>query len=432
MLVSADWVLPVDRPPIRSGAVVTNDDLIVAVGSWADLGARYPDEERHHFAGCVLTPGLVNAHTHLTLTALAGVVPPAPFAEWLPRLVAALRPWEIADHEASGIIGAEQCLLGGVTVVGDIAYGAAEVVSAMHAGLGGVYYWEVLGITAEELSGTLAQLRFPASAESLGTRGLAGLSPHSPYTSGPSLLRATHDEAARLHAPVAIHVAESVNERELMHAGTGALAGTAGRTAQGFVAPGTSTVAYLAGLGVLEGATAVHVCELEDGDVDLLVASVRGVVTCPRSNRYLSNNPPQAAPLLAAGLAVGIGTDSAASNSDLDLLGEVRALSKAEPELPAGTLVEIATRLGSRAIGVADRYGTLSPGNQADLAVFDLGATANPERALVERGGSACARAVASAGAWRVLDGALIAPDTRAAVRAEQAKQRSLAALAEL
>ena len=73
---------------------------------------------------------------------------------------------------------------------------------------------------------------------------------------------------------------------------------------------------------MLDGTTAVHLCHLEDGDIARLAATVRGAVTCPRSNLYLHNAPPLVEPLLAAGIAVGVGTDSAASNADLDLLGE--------------------------------------------------------------------------------------------------------------
>ena len=224
MLVSADWVVPVNREPLRDGAVVTCGDVVVAVGLRSELEARYPAEARSHFAGCVVSPGLVNAHTHLTLTALAGVVPSLPFAEWLPRLVAALKPWEIADHEASGVVGAELSLASGVTVVGDIAYGAAEVASASRAGLGGVYYWEVLGLDAPSLPAELQRLRYPELQHAFGSRVVTGLSPHSPYTSGPGLLRAVHDTAERFGVPVAIHVAESAAESELMHLGTGPLA----------------------------------------------------------------------------------------------------------------------------------------------------------------------------------------------------------------
>jgi cytosine/adenosine deaminase-related metal-dependent hydrolase len=423
-------VLPVNREPIPDGAVVIVGDTIVAVGTRADLEARFPAEKAEHFPGCVVTPGLVNAHTHLTLTALAGVVPSLPFAEWLPRLVAALKPWEIADHEASGVVGAELCLSAGVTVVGDIAYGAAEVASASRAGLGGVFYWEVLGIEAADLPSALAELRFPETPNAFGPRVVPGLSPHSPYTSGPALLREVHDSAKLRGAPVAIHVAESLAEKELMLRGTGALAGTAKRVAHGFAPPGVGTVAYLSDLGVLDGATVVHLCQLEDGDLARLADTVRGAVTCPRSNLYLHNTPPDVGRLLDARIAVGVGTDSAASNSDLDLLGEVRALHRSEPAIPYATLVAMATTSGARAIGVSDRLGELTAGYQADLAVFALGETADPERALVERGGTATLRAVASGGAWRVREGELVAHDARAAERAGDAERASRDALA--
>jgi len=429
-LVSAEWVLPVCTPAILDGAVLVDGDRIVAVGPRAELDAAIPaDAPRDHFAGCVLTPGLVNAHTHLTLTALAGVVPPAPFAEWLPSLVAAMKPWEIEDHEASGVIGAEESLLSGVTVVGDIAYGAAEVASASRAGLGGVYYWELLGIHAEQIDDDLARLRYPETEDVYGPRVVCGLSPHSPYTSGPELLRAVHDAAADLRVPVATHVSESLGEVELLMSGTGPLAAVAGRTAFGFTPPGTSTVAYLDGLGALSGVTAVHVCHLSAEDIALLVRSARGIVTCPRSNRYLDNPPPRIAPLLEAGLPVGVGTDSSASNHDLDLLAEIRVLQAAEPTLTAEQLLSIATIGGAAAIGVDEGFGTLEPGKFADLAVFAV-AGSDPLQAIMERGGRDTIRAVMSGGEWRVAGGRLLVTDAEAAERGACATQLAREAFA--
>lgn len=430
-LVSADWVLPVASPPIRDGAVLVSGDRILAVGPRAQLEAAVAvDVERDHFGGCTMTPGLVNAHTHLTLTALSGVVPPAPFHEWLPRLVLAMKPWEIADHAASGVIGAEQSLLSGVTVVGDIAYGAAEVSSASAAGLGGVYYWELLALHAEQVAEHLDYLRYPARPDAFGPRVVCGLSPHSPYTSGPGLLRAVRDRAAELRVPVAIHVAESAAEVQLLAEGNGPLSAVASRTAYGFTPPGTSTVAYLAQIGALRGATAVHCCHLGDGDIELLAAHARGVVTCPRSNRYLGNPPPRIGPLSAAGVSVGIGTDSAASNDDLDLRAELRALAAAEPELTADTLLAIATARGAAAIGVGDRFGALAAEMQADLAVFSASDDGDPASVVVGKHGRSAVCAVMSGGVWRVRDGSLLERDAAAAARASDAAERAREALA--
>jgi 5-methylthioadenosine/S-adenosylhomocysteine deaminase len=430
MLISAPWVLPISSPPIHDGAVLVRDEMIAAVGTLERLSAKFADEPHEHFSECMITPGLVNAHTHLTLSALAGVVPPLPFAQWLPRLVAALRPWEIADHEASGIVGAEESLACGVTVVGDIAYGAAEVTSASAAGLGGVYYWELLGIPAEEVAATLEGLRFPRDPAAYGPRVVCGLSPHSPYTSGPTLLRAVDDLAQELGVPSAIHLSESLAELALLRDGSGPLAGTAARTAIGFTPPGTTPVEYVSALGALEGTTAVHLCHVTPHEIELLALHVRGAVTCPRSNRYLHNPPPSIAPLLAAGIPVGVGTDSSASNDDLDLMSELRVLRSAEKTLSAATLLHMATAGGARAIGVDDRYGTLEPGRFADLVVHHVASTDDPEEALVERGGRANTRAVMSGGRWRVRDGSLLHSDTAAARRAGAAHERSAQALA--
>lgn len=431
-LVSADWVLPVCAPAIRDGAVLVDGDRIVAVGPRTALeSTTAADVPREHFADCTITPGLVNAHTHLTLTALSGVVPPAPFHEWLPRLVSAMKPWSIADHEASGVIGAEESLASGVTVVGDIAYGAAEVASASGAGLGGVYYWELLGLPAEQIAVHLAYLRFPATANEYGTRVACGLSPHAPYSCGPALLRAVADRARDLGVPFAIHVAESDAEMQLLHDGTGPLAGVVARNAPDFVVPHTSTTTYLAALGMLRGATAVHCCHLEDGDIELLASMARGVVTCPRSNRYLGNPPARVAPLLAAGITVGIGTDSSASNHDLDLMAEVRALASAEPELSAETLLHIATAGGAAALGVEDRFGVLTPGMQADLAVFSASGESDPAAAIVAEAGRDTSRAVMSGGVWRSRDGQLLASDECARELSADAQRRARVALAE-
>ena len=430
LLVTAPWLVPVSQPPIRDGAVLVQGDRIAAVGTAAELIARYPGIEVERFSAGVMCPGLVNAHTHLTLTALQGVVPPQPFEQWLPKLVAALKPWEIADHEASGVVGAEQCLLAGVTVVGDIAYGAAEVAQASAAGLGGVFYWELLGLHAEQVEEHLAYLRYPDSAEAYGPRVACGISPHSPYTSGPALLQAVHRTATAAGAPSAIHVAESCAEVELMLSGTGALAGVAARTAHGFLAPHTSTTRYLADLGVLDGTTAVHLCHADQADIAVLARHVRGVVTCPRSNRYLDNPPPNVERFVKAGIAVGVGTDSSASNNDLDLMAEVRSIAHAEPAIAPHELMTMATTGGAQAIGVHDRFGALSPGLLADVAVFSVETGEDPVGALLRSAGSSTVNAVMSSGQWRVRDGVLVNSNTAAAARARLARDRSLEALA--
>lgn len=431
MLITADWVLPIARRPIRSGAVVINQGRVVAVGRAADFAGQESSGGRFDFPGCVLMPGLVNAHSHLALTALEGVVPSMRFEEWLPQLVAALRDWTPDDYAASAAVGIHRTLLSGVTVVGDIVYGPESAAAAADHGLGGVFYWEVLGIEAEKLPAALVRQEFPTTPSgACGARIRCGLSPHSVYTAGPGLLRAVRDAAIDLDAPYAIHVAESDAESRLLRDGTGPLAATAARMAHGFVPPGTGPVTYLDRLGAIDGATAVHLCQVLPTEIPRLAATVRGVVTCPRSNRYLHNAVPRVERFLHNGIAVGIGTDSSASNEDLDLMTEVRALHLAEPDIPTTKLLEMATATGAIALGVEDRFGVIVPGMQADFAVFSVGATNEPEAAVLSSAGRDTIEAVMSAGTWRVLGGSLVTRHPAAEKGARAAAQKSIAGLA--
>ena len=431
MLVSAGWLLPISRRPVRDGAVLVSEGRIEAVGTADDLVGRFPEAEHVRFDDCVLMPGLVNAHTHLSLTALHGLVPSMAFEEWLPRIVAAMSVLEPDDFAASAVVGTEESLLSGVTTVGDIVYRAGEADAAAAAGLGGVYYWEVLGIDADDLPATLERLAYPVrTGGACGVRVRCGLSPHSPYTSGPSLLRTVRDIACELGAPYAIHVAESEAETRLLRDGSGPLADTAGRSALGFETPHAAPVTYLDRLGALDGATAIHACQVNPAEIPRLAATVRGVVTCPRSNRYLHNTPPKVARFLDAGIPVGIGTDSSASNDDLDLMTEVRAVRSAEPEIGAARLLEMATAMGAIAIGVEDRFGVLEPGMQADLALFRVGPSDDPEGAVVSAAGRDSLAASMSGGAWRVRDGALVSRDRAATEVARRATARAQQRLA--
>lgn len=426
MIVSADWVLPIDAPPIRDGAVRIRNGRIADVGRRKDFEG-FARAHRTEFPGCAILPGLVNAHTHLSLTSLAGLVPRSEFPAWLRRVVPMMRALDEDDVAASAALGATQCLLGGMTVVGDIAYGPEALASAADLGVGGVFHWEVLGVPAAELPEVLASMEFPHSHAGLREgRARVGLSPHAVYTCGPELLRATAAFAREHRYPLAVHVAESLAETALVRDGTGPLAEVAERLADGFAPAATSPVAYLERLGVLEDALAVHCVHLSPGDARLLARSARGVALCPRSNAYLRNGAPPVEALVASKVSVGIGTDSSASNSALDLFEEARALRALMPSLPAGRLVRMMTLEGAAALGIDAWAGSLSPGKQADLAVVALPATDDPFEALLAAGGPAAVRNVLSAGVWRVREGRAVfgarAIEAAAARAADKAK----------
>ncbi len=430
LLITADWVLPVARPPIRDGAVLIDGGLIVEVGRTNELEGLAHGEARHDFPGCIVSPGLVNAHTHLSLTALAGLLPPAPLDVWIRQLVTATSEWGAAEFAASASLGAIESLRSGVTVVGDIVYGPEARAAAAAAGLGGTFFWEVLGVPAPRLYAELESKEYPAADGGwCSARQRCGLSPHAPYTCGPALIRAMHAAADEFLVPFAMHVAESAAETRLMASGTGPLADTARRLAPDFTAPGSSSIAYLDGLGVLDGCTVIQACHAGPTDTARMASTVRGVVTCPRSNRYLENPLPPVQRLLRAGIPVGVGTDSAASNSDLDLCAELRVIHETCPAIPPARLIEMATAMGALALGLEDRFGILEADMQADIAVFRTGKTSDPETDFVRLAGADTLEAVLTGGVWRVLDGACLEDPEPTELAAHAARIRAEHAL---
>ncbi len=430
MLITADWVLPVARPPIRNGAVLVDGGVIVEVGRTVELRGLAGESERYDFPGCVVSPGLVNAHTHLSLTALGGLLAPAPLDVWISQLVTALGDWGPAEYAASASLGAVECLRAGVTVVGDIVYGPEAPAAAADAGLGGTFFWEVLGVPAPRLYAVLESKEYPATDHGwCSKRQRCGLSPHAPYSCDPSLIRAMHQAVDEFFVPYAMHVAESAAETQLMATGDGPLADVAKRLAPEFSAPDSSSIAYIDTLGALDGCTVIHACHASPTDIARLACAARGVVTCPRSNRFLGNPLAPVNRLLRAGLPVGVGTDSVASNTDLDLVAELRVLHEAFPAIPPARLIEMATVMGALALGLEDRFGILETGMQADLAVFRLGDSTDPETDFVRLAGAATTEAVLSGGVWRVLDGAYLETTDGIELAAQAARIRAEHAL---
>lgn len=412
MIVSADWVLPVSGRPIRNGAVWSRSSRIDTVGHVDDVvAAAGPRETLQRFAGCAIIPGLVNAHTHLSLTGLAGLLPARSQREWNAALFIALRAFEDDDFSACAAAGAQRCLRSGVTVVGDIALGPESLAACADAGLGGVFYWEVAGIKAEDLSGELADREFPTNpGRSSAARARWGVSPQTAHTSGPALLQAAHRVASAHLLGFALHVAESPAEMELLRFGTGSLAASAHRLAHGFASPGTGTVEYLLRLGVLDGTIAIHCTNISERDVVLLKRHARGVVLCPRSDALQGNGRAPAAALSRAGVRMAVGTESLAVAPDLDIFAEARALRQLDVTLTPARMLEIMTREGAAVLGVEEAFGTLEHGKQADLVMLDIGATTDPEAAVVNKGGPDRVVAVISGGLWRVRDRKLVFP----------------------
>jgi cytosine/adenosine deaminase-related metal-dependent hydrolase len=376
----ARWVVPVSRPPIADGVVAVEEGRIALVGRYADSpGAG----ELVDLGDAVLLPGLVNAHTHLELTAMRGMLEDLPFREWIVTLNSAKRavlsPEMLLD---SARLGVWEGLRAGITTFADTGDAGLSSRAMREAGVRGVAYHELFGPDPAQCEPSMAELRAKVEALRLERNPLVriGISPHAPYSVSDALFAAAAAYARALQLPMAIHIAESAAEVELVTAGRGVFA-EALRARDIPVAPrGRSPVALLDAAGVLaESPLLIHCVQVDAADVRRIADTRCAVAHCPASNAKLGHGIAPLAEWLDAGIAVGLGSDSVASSNRMDILEEGRLaalLQRARlgrPDaIPAATVLEMATLGGARALGLDRETGSLEPGKAADLAAFDL------------------------------------------------------------
>jgi cytosine/adenosine deaminase-related metal-dependent hydrolase len=365
-VLSADWVVPVEGAPIRDGAVAIEEGRIAAVGPAAELGAG----ERHRDA--VIVPGFVNAHSHLEYAVYAGFGDGlADFSEWITLHVERKARLSWDDHVAIALRGAADCLASGITTVGDASYSGASAVACAELGLRAIVYIEVFGSDAATALESFAAKRDRVD-DVLSERVRAGVSPHAPYSVSLDVYRA----CAELGLPLATHLSETAREVEYLLSG----GGDWGRYDFLVPSPGTTGVRLLAGHGLLgRDVVAAHCVHVDGEEIALLAELEVGVAHCPRSNALLGCGIAPLRELLAAGVRVGLGTDSPASTPSFDMFEELRAAIMAararegRPDaISAKSALELATLGSARALGLDGEIGSLAPGKRADLTVVSL------------------------------------------------------------
>jgi 5-methylthioadenosine/S-adenosylhomocysteine deaminase len=365
-ILSADWVVPVDGPPIRDGAVAIDGDRIAAVGPIDELG------EGESLPEAVILPGFVNAHTHLEYATYAGFGDGLSFGPWIALHVERKQRIDIEDMEAIARLGALECLRSGITMVGDCSFVGAAATACADLGLGAVVYLEVFGTDAEALESWFEPNR-ERVAEAFSPSVRPGISPHAPYTCSLELYQA----CAELELPIATHLAESEAETEFLRSGKGSWQAFA----EMLVPPlGTTGIRALAGEGLLgPHVLAAHCVQADTEEIEILASNDVAVAHCPRSNAYLGCGIAPLAQMREAGIRVCIATDSPASTPSFDMFDEMRAAvagararERRPDALTAGDALELATIGGARALGVEAERGSLTPGKLADLTVLSL------------------------------------------------------------
>ena len=371
-IYSARWVLPVSATAIENGAVAVAGQRVAGVGPEAEMVAKFQGAEIEPLGEAVILPGLINTHTHLELTALRGYLEKEEndFFAWLRKLtIARLERMTPDDIRVSATWGACEAVRAGITCVSDASDSALlSMLALQEVGLRGVVYQESFGPDARLAQENFEKLEMKAGElrERESELVRAGVSPHAPYTVCGPQLELIAELAQSQGLPLMMHAAESEAEELLLREGCGVFAEVLARRVIEWKAPGTSTIQYLKQHGILATRPLLaHCIRVDDDDIETLRETQSSVAHCPKSNAKLGHGRAPFARFIEAGVSVGLGSDSVASNNTCDILEEARfatLLSRA-----AGAPVSAEEALRAATFG-----GQLSEGAQADLIAVSL------------------------------------------------------------
>jgi len=370
-LIHARWVIPVepDDRVAEHHSIAIVDGRIAALLPTGQARREFDAREVLELGAHALIPGMVNAHTHAAMTLFRGLADDLPLMEWLTKHVwPAEAKWVSPEFVRDGVEHAiAEMLRGGTTCFNDMYFFPAATAQAA----------ETLGMRA--VVGMIA-LDFPSAyaqgADDYLHKGLqlhdqlrhsalvtTAFAPHAPYTVSDAPLEKIRMYADELDRPIHMHVHETAHEVE-----------------EAMARFGVRPLERLAQLGLLgPRLLAVHMTQLLDAEIETLARLNVHVVHCPESNLKLASGFCPVHKLLQAGVNVALGTDGAASNNDLDMLGEMRTaallakgIAADATALPAHAALRMATLNGARALGLEERIGSIVPGKAADLAAIDL------------------------------------------------------------
>ncbi len=367
-VVSAPWLLRgPGEPALPDGAVALDGEHVLATGPRRDVEARFG---RGEHLDAVLLPALVNAHTHLELSHLAGRIPGGEgLPAWI-KLVVSARARDADPGRAllDAILDLEEA---GVAAIGEVTNTLVALGSLGRAGIAGTLYHEVFGLSEARISDALSAAAAVRSRAGEPAPGLAiAPSPHAVYSTHPRVL------AELLRAgPASIHLAEDPGERRLCAEAKGPFAELARMLGVTGLRPTGRSAVAVVGPHLGPRSLAVHAVDLDEEDVAELARCGATVVLCPRSNLHVGGRLPDLPRLLAAGVPLAIGTDSLASSPSLSPLAELAALSAAFPQVSPSRLLELAWN--GAAVG-APTVGRLAAGKAPGLLAAPL-ARARPD-----------------------------------------------------
>lgn len=354
---------------IEDGTVAVRDGSIVAVGERAAVEAKYMAATGIDALGKVVIPGLINGHTHVPMTLFRGLADDLDLNEWLTKYIFPVEAKNVTEEfvRVGTRLALAEMIRSGTTTFCDMYYFEDAIAEeTAKAGVRGVLGETVVDFPVPDNKTWSEALAYTEKFVKRwqGHRLITpAIAPHAPYTVSEEHLRRAHAFSNRTSAPLIIHVAETRKEVEEITK-----------------AKGVRPVEYLARIGLLNGRTiAAHMVHVNNEEIALLRRYGVGVVHNPQSNMKLASGVAPVPQMLAADIAVGLGTDGAASNNDLHLWEEIDTAAKlhkvfsGDPRvLPARAAFEMATIRGARALHLEREIGSIETGKRADLVVVDL------------------------------------------------------------
>lgn len=367
LIIAGDYVVTMDADGnvIRDGAIAVDDGLIIAIGSADEINAQFTANGNLEGDNRIVMPGLINGHSHAAMTLLRGVADDLALMDWLNNYIF---PAEVEFVDAEFVrIGTElacwEMIRGGTTTFVDMYYYPDVIAQVVEqCGLRAFVSATVIdqrSPDAESAADSLAKgENFVNNWKGRNSRIMPIYGPHANYTLNADQLAATRAAANDAGVPISIHMSESPFELQY--------------SKQTY---GTTTIDLFESIGFLDGPTiGAHVVWPTEEEIEILADRKVGVIHNPTSNMKIASGISPVTDMLNAGVRVGLGTDGAASNNDLDMWEEMRLASflqkvdKMDPEvLSASTVLRMATSGGAEAVGIRDRVGALEVGMRADI-----------------------------------------------------------------
>lgn len=370
LLVLGGTIVTMDgtRRVIDDGGIAVSGGRILAIGPRAEIERAYSSRQRILAPGKVITPGLINGHTHVPMVLFRGLADDLDLQEWLTKYIFPAEAKNVTEDfvRVGARLGLAEMIRGGTTTYCDMYY-FEDAIADETAKAG------VRGVLGETI------IDFPVADNKTNAEGMAyverfvsrwkghelivpAIAPHAPYTVSEAHLKAVRAFADRTGAPIVTHISETKRELD-----------------DSLKDKGASPVAYLERIGFLnDRVIAAHMVWPQGSDIEILKRRGVGVVHNPQSNMKLASGVAPVPKMLAEGIFVGLGTDGAASNNDLNMWEEMDTVAKlhkvfsGDPKvISAQQAFELATIRGAHALHMEKEIGSLETGKRADLLIID-------------------------------------------------------------